>query len=218
MSRINTDLKVQHWYVCGGSGTGKSASVKQEIKKQKRVIVYDPDDEYTAEGLIRFTSAKHLLANLAEFKKKPFKCCFVPNAASIKELNKAFDFFAAVTMAWGDCFAVAEEIADVTGTGKAVNHWGALVRRGRKYNIKIAAVTQRPAEADKTILTQAAIIRCHQLGRINDKKAVAAEMNIALSHINKLRPLDYIEFTRADLSVKSGNLNARNKKIIPTLE
>jgi len=211
MSRANTALKAEHEYICGNSGTGKSSHVKRAIEKAPRVIVYDPDDEYGDQlGFIRVSKAADLASLLQQNSNKPLKVAFVPTRATVK----AFEFWARCAFVWGNCAAVAEEIADVTSAGKAPPNWGTLIRRGRKYGIKILAVTQRPAEADKTILSNAAMIHCCALGRMADRKAVAAEMDCDVALIAQMKPLDYIVYKRADLSLRAGNLTTKRTKTI----
>lgn len=211
MSRANTALNAEHVYICGNTSTGKSSYIKEKIKKAKRVIAFDPDDEYSElSGFVRVESAKELAALISVNQEKNLKVAFVAEGV------KAFEFWCSVVFMWGNCIAVAEEIADVTSPAKAPPMWGRLIRRGRKYGIVICAVTQRPAEADKTILANAAIIRTCALGRDADRIAIAREMNIQTDRIAELIPLDWIEFYRADLSVKKGRLGTKNKEILRT--
>jgi len=208
MSRIkaNTALNAEHIYICGNSGTGKSSHIKEKIKKARRVIAFDPDDEYSELiGFKRIEKPSELTALLKKNKSKSLKVAFVAEGV------RAFEFWASCVFAWGDCTAVAEEIADVTTPAKAPPAWGRLIRRGRKYGIQILAVTQRPAEADKTILCNAAIIRTCALGRDADRKAIAIEMNTNTSELAKLKPLDWIEFKREDLSLTKGRLGTNKR-------
>lgn len=206
MAGANTALKAEHEYICGNSGTGKSSHVKRVIEKARRVVVYDPDDEYGEQrGFLRVTSATQLIEILKAHKNKPLKVAYAPKRSTVK----AFELWARAVFLFRECVAVAEEIADVTTAAKAPPEWGTLIRRGRKYGIKILAVTQRPAEADKTILSNAAMIHCCALGRMADRKAVAAEMDCDIELIKKLVPLEYIVFKRADLSLSAGNLKTK---------
>jgi hypothetical protein len=204
--KVNTALSAEHVYICGNSGTGKSSYIKEKIAKASRVIVFDPDDEYSElKGFVRVEKASELAALLQSHQVKALKVAFVAEGI------KAFEFWANCAFVWRDCVAVAEEIADVTTTAKAPPAWGRLIRRGRKYGVLICAVTQRPAEADKTILCNAAIIRTCALGRDADRQAIAREINANVSDIAKLKPLDWIEFKRADLSLVKGRLGTKRE-------
>jgi len=206
MNKANTSLKAEHIYICGNTGTGKSSRIKEKIKTAPRVLVFDPDDEYSeSSGFVRIDSARELIKILSEHQNKSLKVAFVAEGI------KAFEFWANCAFNWRNCVAVAEEIADVTTPSKAPPAWGRLIRRGRKYGILICAVTQRPAEADKTILCNAAIIRVCALGRNADREAIAKEVNCFVSDISQLKPLDWIEFRRADLSLKRGRLGEKRE-------
>jgi hypothetical protein len=207
MAKANTALKAEHMYFCGNSGTGKSSKIKEMMKTAPRVIIFDPDDEYgELSGVIRTTNASELVSALRSHKNKSLKIAFVAEGV------KAFEFWANCAFNWQNCVAVAEEIADVTTASKAPPAWGRLIRRGRKYGIQICAVTQRPAEADKTILSNAAVIRTGALGRHADREAIAREMDCPVSEISKLVPLDYIEYRRADLTLECGRLGEKRTK------
>jgi hypothetical protein len=209
VSRSDTSLQAQHWYICGNSGTGKSSTIKEKIKTARRVIVFDPDDEYgEITGFKRVFNVSELIALLIAHQNKSLKVAFVAEGA------KAFELWCSCVFNWGECLAVAEEIADVTTPSKAPPQWGRLIRRGRKYNIQIMAVTQRPAEADKTILANAAVIRCCALGREGDRIAIAKEIQIDLKTLAKMVPLDWVQFTRADLSLRAGRLGTKREHLI----
>lgn len=201
MSRANTQLTAEHVYICGNSGTGKSSAIKAELKNHKRVLIFDPDDEYGAlRGFVRVTNTTQLIDILYANKIANKKIAFVA------EGSKAFAFWCDAAFVWGDCLAVAEEIADVTTTSKAPPAWGRLIRRGRKYGVQIVAVTQRPAEADKTILANAAYIQCFALGRNLDRVAICKEINVDVKTLSSLIPLEYLYYKRSDLSVTAGKL------------
>lgn len=204
MSRADTSLNAEHLYICGNSGTGKSSTIKELITKAGRVIAFDPDDEYgSLPGFKRCERASDLVQLLQDAANRKLKVAFVG------EGQAAFEFFAKCAFAWGNCLAIAEEIADVTTPAKAPPAWGKLIRRGRKYGIKICAVTQRPAEADKTILSNAAVIRCMALGRDADRVAIGREIGLPAEAIATLRPLDWFEFHRRDLAVTRGRLGVK---------
>jgi len=90
---------------------------------------------------------------------------------------------------------VVEELADVTPPGKAPPAWGDIVRKSMRFNPHIYALTQRPAESDKTILGNCTVIRCHSMKRANDRKSMARDMDIDQAHIDALKmgAFEYIE-------------------------
>lgn len=174
--------------VCGGSGTGKSAWTKQQIARKRRLLVWDPDGEYATDGFCRPVAGKaRLIEALAAAKNGPARITYLP-----RDL-KDFDFWSRAALAWRNCTAVAEEIADVTSPGKAPPGWGQLVRRGRKYGVEVFAVTQRPAESDKTIIGNATLTHACRLKRARDRAYMAEEMGIDRVDLDALKPLEWVE-------------------------
>lgn len=211
---INNELECRHLYLVGRSGAGKSTAAKREIDKAKRVIVFDQKNEYH-DGFIQTKSIRELIAVL---KSAP---CVTPCKVAYKGTSKKeFQDWCACVLAWGSCVAIAEEIATVTSSGKASEHWLRLVSQGRAIGqdgIMIIATSQRPQEADKTILGNAARIRTGLL-RPADRLVVAREMDIDVSLLDPLKPLDWVEYKSADHSVIGGNYKYPNKKVITLKE
>ena len=176
--------------VAGSSGSGKTAWVKQQLSRHRRVLVWDIEGEYAREpGFIAIHSRAALVAKLRACKG-PARIAFVPGS------TKDFAFWAYCAFAWGrlaPCAVVAEETADVTTPGKAPDGWGQLIRRGRKWGIVTYAVTQRPAESDKTAIGNAALVHCGRLSRAKDRAYMAAELDIDPSHMAALGPLEWLE-------------------------
>ena len=200
LNRVDTTLENTHEYIMGGSGSGKSYYVKGQIKQAPALIIFDPDDEYgELSGIHSFTSTSELLVYIKD--KARYRVRLVRNG------KKYFDWLCGVALLMGNCVFVAEEIADVTTAGKAGEHWGALVRRGRKYGVKIMAVSQRPSEADKTVFTQVNKIRSGRLDGEGDKKRVADNLGVPVEMVNNMMPLDYLELNR-----RSGELFAGHKQ------
>lgn len=208
MAKVDTSLKAEHVYICGDSGTGKSSTIKELVAKVPRVIVFDPDDEYAEQkGFVRVDSPSALVDILSRTPKGRKKIAFVGNG------QKDFNFWCKCVFKWANCTAIAEEIADVTNAGKAPPDWGTLIRRGRKYGIQIIAVTQKPSEADKTILSNAAYIRTYALGRHSCREAVAREIDVKAESLRMI-PLEWVEYCKADLSVKRGKLGEKTEESI----
>lgn len=184
--KVNTSLKAQITVVCGGSGSGKSAWVKQQIKKAPRLVVWDIDDEYSGDvqSIERITSLKELAEKLKTRKKGKF--CYVGKPSD-------FNLWCRAVFAWGNCVAVAEELAGVTSPAKAPEGWHTLVSRGRKRAIIIYGVTQRPSESDKTIMGNSTLKHVGFMPRAKDRKYMADEMDVNQEVLNKLKPLEFVE-------------------------
>lgn len=190
--RIDTNRKADINYIVGSTGAGKSYYIKAQIAAEKRLIVFDPDDEYgDIPGIVTVTRGAELTAAIKAAKGgQGLKIRLVRNGVDAFELCNALAF------GWTNCTYVAEEIADVTRVGKAPPYWGQTLRRGRKRGIRIFITTQRPAEADKTAFTQASMIRTGLLGNFADQQAMSRSLDLPIDLIRKLGPLDFIECHR----------------------
>lgn len=202
--RVDTSRQAQIKYICGASGSGKSWYVKEQIKSAQRLIIFDPDDEYKALTNVTVNALHELAAALAKAGEKGrLKIRIVGNGKRI------FEGFARCAFAWGNCVAVAEEIAGVTSPSKAPDAWHTLVSRGRKRGITIYAVTQRPAEADKTVLGNASHLHAGRLSRLKDQKYIADELNLHIDYIKNLANLEYYERNMSADSVIFGKMGSR---------
>lgn len=176
--------------VCGGSGTGKSAWVKREIAKARRLLVWDVTGEYARAGLTPLSSCAELVAAI---RAPAGRLAFVPHPTAKRGLSSLFDFWSRCAYAWAGATIVADELADVTTPAKAPEGWGMVIRRGRHRGLAVYAVTQRPAESDKTTVGNATLIHCCRLKRATDRAYMAREMGIDQSRLDALAPLDWLE-------------------------
>lgn len=193
----------------GSSRSGKSAFVIQQVKKHKRIVVWNIKDNerdlsnYDERFGFKRVYKKTDLIN--EIKKNPMgnlRLCYVPNSL------KDFEWWSKLAYAWGrikPCTIIAEELADVTTPAKAPQAWGMLVRKSLGYGCNIYAVTQRPAESDKTIMGNASIIHCGRLARHGDRVYMSKEMDIKPQELSILKPLEWVEKYDSG-EVKSGKL------------
>jgi hypothetical protein len=88
---------------------------------------------------------------------------------------------------------VVEELADVTAPGKAPAAWGEIVRKNRRAGGRVYALTQRPAESDKTIVGNAAVLHAGRMNTARDRKWMAECLDVPAGEVAKLKDLDYIE-------------------------
>jgi len=208
-ARIDVNRAASIHVRCGASGSGKSWGVKDAIKTAKRLLIFDPDDEYNEiAGIITVTKPTELLQHIARFPRGGLKIRFLANGA------KNFNLWSKAAFEWGNCTVVAEELSGVTTTTKAPEGWHTLVTRGRKKGITIYAVTQRPAECDKTVLGNATTLRTGRLSRDKDKKYLADEMSIDKAKIAVLQNLDYIEIDLNTGAVHQSKMGTKMRRKI----
>jgi len=206
--RIDTSRTAAINVVCGSSGSGKSAYVKQQIQQRKRVTIYDPDDEYA--GILKVQSIRELVDYLARYPRGALKIRYVPPAfLSQKQRVELFGLWANAAFSWGSCTAVAEELGGVTTPGKAPGGWHTLVSRGRKRGVEIFAVMQRPAESDKTVMGNATTIRTGRLARASDAAYVGAELGAEAADIQALPDLHFIAKNMRTMEISRGELGGK---------
>ncbi|NKF52786.1 ATP-binding protein [Shewanella sp. WXL01] len=212
--RVDTSRKADVRAVYGATGSAKSSYVKKELKRLKcsRVIIWDPVDEYgELPNIIKVTRATELVDLLRRYPKGALKVRFVTSDFSL------FELWARCAFSWCNAAVVAEEIADVTTPSKAPPWWGQVIRKGRARGLApIFGLSQRPAEADKTLLGNATLVRCGRLTRAKDRKMMADEMDIDPKQISKLVPLEYVQKDMNTNVVIKGAIDKRKTEQIPT--
>lgn len=200
--------------VAGASRSGKTAYVARCTSADRRVIAWDPEDQWAQlPGYRRITTRAELLAACQTPGHGRF--AFVAGG----KLEKEFDFWAGVALWWGryrgPCTAIAEELADVTTTAKAPGNWGILLRRGLKRGINIYALSQRWAEADKTAMGNASAFVMFKMALQDDVRYLAKKTGVPFERLNALAPTDfvkpYVSFEVRSGEVGEGALRFRKK-------
>lgn len=193
----------------GSSRSGKSAYVVQQVKNDKRVIVWNEKDNKNdlsnydeRNGFQRVYKKTDLIRLIKQNPEGPLRVCYVPTKLT------DFDWWARLAYAWGrvkKCTVIAEELSDVTTPAKAPQGWGMVCRKLLGYGCNIYAITQRPSESDKTSIGNATMLHCGRLQRDGDRAYMAKEMNIDKSIIDNLKPLEWAE-SYADGRTRTGKL------------
>lgn len=175
-------------FVAGARGSGKSSWLKQYARGFGRVLVWDPMNEY---GAALQVAAVRRPSGLVAALGDPV-VVFSPEIIN----SNLFDFFSECAYRRGPGLVLVDELATVTHAGKASGWWGRLIREGRHQKTEIAAAAQRPAEIDKTILGNATRLVVFRLGRLIDRKLMAAELDIDRKQIDVLEPLEFLDADR----------------------
>ena len=169
--------------IVGSMGTGKSQGVKDALRGEKTVLVFDVKNEYGQLPGFRpvYTRAEFLAA-----AKRGGRIAWPAPAAE-------FDFFTKVVWARGDCLCIAEELASLTTTAKARGSWHLILTQGRGYGIRTCGVAQRAMEIDKTIIGNATMMRVHRLSRADDRAYMAKELDVPRSLLDSLQGFEFVE-------------------------
>jgi len=176
--------------VTGSSRSGKTYYTTRQVSRARRVILYDPKN-HPGEwpGYIRINRASTLAALLARAKRKPFKIRL--GDSTLKEFSNFCEVVNAYATRPGvgpGLVVIVDELADVTSPGKAPAGWGSMIRRLKGFGVNLYAITQRPAESDKTCFGNADTLTTFYMSRNNDRKTMAIEMDIDKTRLDKLPP------------------------------
>jgi hypothetical protein len=199
--------------VIGGKmRSGKTAYVAQAIKKEPRVIAWDPHDQWgRLRGWKRITSMVELHRSIQTFH--PARLAYVVGSDDIK---MRFDQYCETALQWGSiygrCAIIAEELADVSTPAKAPGAWGVLLRGSLKLNLDVYAISQRWAEADKTAINNASEIVCFSMMPM-DVDYMARRTGIEAGELASLRKIEtatMITLPYVRLVIDTGQLE-RNK-------
>lgn len=99
-----------------------------------------------------------------------------------------------------------DELSEFTTAAEAPPEWRRLVKRGRKQGITILAAAQRPAEIDKTIWSNATLVRAGRLSFAADQAVVAAALDVDVNEVRTLGALDYLQRDRNSGQLTRGRL------------
>lgn len=178
--------------VAGASRSGKTHWTGAQVAHERRLLVWD----YKGEWFLKYRCRR--VRSFAELRTQvlssapPARLAFhVPFMDAAK-----FDLFCRFAWLWirqGEGTLIVEETASVTSPGKAPAAWGEILRMGLGYGCNVFALTQRPAESDKTALGNASIVHCHRMGTSGDRKYMAQLLDVPLAQVQALKPREWIE-------------------------
>lgn len=198
----------------GASGSGKGVSIGRRLKelKPKRLLIWDPRDEY-AKQAPRFTSLAALVRAWAAAGAGPIKARYVPGADMA--LDKAFAVVCNLAFEAKNLCFLAEELSDVTTAGHAPAAWRRVITQGRHQALHVMAAAQRPALIDKTLLGNCTYIRCFTLRFLADRIAMARALDVDESRIaalmttstEKATRIQYVERDFRDGILQNGIIN-----------
>lgn len=177
----------------GASGSGKSRSIRAAVEKgrPRRLVIWDPMDEY---GDLAPRMAT--LAATFEAAARGYRARYVPPGGP-GQWGKLFEAFCigayAVGGKTGDLWVIVEELADVTTASHAPAAWARISRSGRHKGLTVLAATQRPATVDKSFLGNASRVRCFRLNWATDVRVMAALLGVPDDELMRLTPGQWID-------------------------
>lgn len=197
--RVDASLPNRHVLIAGCSGSGKSSYLRALLAADPpaRLVAWDPDHDHDMPRRERVGDYVRELARAVRSGRR------YRLALTCRPTVAAFERWCQAVWAIADArrpiTAVVEELSDVSpGAGRASPAFGELVRKGRKYGVRILAVTQSPAEISKTIYRNVgAKVALRQEGEA-ERRRMAEVLDVPLTTVLALQPLEYLARTGAE--------------------
>jgi hypothetical protein len=188
--------------VTGASRSGKSLWTAQQVADARRLLVWDLLGEWSAR--YRCERIASIPALVARLEGPPARLAF--HSPRMVGQFGLFCRFAWCWIRWAPGALVVEETAAVTTPGKAPDEWGDIVRMGLRYGVDIYALTQRPAESDKTAFGNATVIHAGRAAYPRDRATIAEYLDVPVAQVAALKPLEWIE-RHASGELKNGQVS-----------
>lgn len=202
----------------GARGTGKTAWVKQQIAKARppRLLVWDFKNDPALEGV--GTTCTSLPAMIAGAKAARFQLRYLVDHG--RDIHAQFDLFCQCAWLAGDVLIFVDELPEVTKANKAPVAWRRVVNVGRLYrghdgkerSISIIGAGQRPAECDKSFISNADVIHTGRLSHAGDARELAQSLGCDFKLLMNLPDLHWVEKEAAKTTFSQGVLSFSNKK------
>lgn len=178
----------------GASRSGKTEFVRRRVERESRLLVWDwPKGEWGKRFNCRPVSSFETLRELVKPGRPPARIAFCQVTRQPQATFETWCEFAWIYVRAYGAPVVVEELSSVTSPAKAPPAWGNICRMGLGFGADIYAITQRPAETDKTSLGNASILHAGLQTFPRDRRSIAEYLDVPLAEVEALRQLEYIE-------------------------
>jgi hypothetical protein len=191
---MGTANECKIWAILGQSGCGKGLLSKAQLRKlkPKRLIILDTKDENG-----EFAQRVNTLQELAKATfQKEFRVRYVPRGGDLKERRTEFQAVCRIASAAGNCVFMVEELGRYTTPSYAPPAWADCCNDGRHDGLHIIAMSQFPAQLDKSFLGNATHIWTGYLGEEDHRVVVAKKIDCHPDEIKALPDLNFLSFDR----------------------
>ncbi len=202
----------------GASGSGKGVSINRRLDEVKpsRLLIWDPRNEYPKHAKA-YNNLGDVVANVKAANGGPFAVRYVPS--EWVDMDKAFATMCALAFAAGNLLFLAEELSDVTKPSYAPAAWKKVITQGRHQGLHVIGAAQRPALVDKNFFGNCTYIRCFSLRYAEDRRAMAASMDVEQKRIDALMTteaanvttINYIERDFREALLQEGQIKLKRK-------
>lgn len=201
----------------GARGTGKTAWVKQQIKAARppRLMVWDFKNDPSLEGIGK--PYRDIGAFILSLKGKTFASRYLVNHGG--DIQAQFNFFCLAAWQAGCLLMFVDELPEVTKANRAPPAWRRCVNVGRDYQeggarkwLSIIGAGQRPAECDKSFISNADVIHTGRLANTSDARELAQSLGCDFRDLLALPDLHWIERRAGQIEPARGVLKFSNTK------
>lgn len=212
--------KAQAVAAFGARGTGKTAWVKQFIRKENpsRLLIWDFKHDPSLKDV--GTPCTNLAHMIRACHAETFKLRYLVDHG--KDIIAQFDLFCRMAWSAGDLTMFVDELPEVTKANRAPPAWRKCVNVGREYQdggkikrLSIIGAGQRPAECDKTFIANCDIVHTGRLGDQSDAKRFASSWGCDHAELANLPNLHWVEKRADSPEIVRGVLSFGNEKPTP---
>lgn len=216
--------KVKRWGIYGPSGSGKTHALEYILIRRKRVIVFDPMEEFT--GL-----CDHVVSRIDDIPQiiaanpKGYKICYVPPAAPQKQ-QKALSALSKLLMRVQQQFhqskgskgtaitLMVDELSDsypVRGGDEKTPGFTEACKKGRHYGIEIIGAAQRIATVSTSFRGNCPITISFKPQSKVDFVAASEAMMTNIKNLQELNPYHFLYIETGMDQAEVGTLPASIK-------
>jgi len=195
----------------GMRGAGKSYLVKEyELKKYKRILIYDTQGEYT-DGIV-FEELEELKKFWLQHYQGAFKIIYRP----LNHVN--FSAICDLVYTCGNMCFVVEELDLTAGTFDTDINFQSIIKRGRHKNITFIGISQRPFGINRNITSQAKIIYSFRQLEPRDVEYLKYFIGVEAEQIPNLKKYHFLYWNYNIDIARMMTYNAKTKTIIPVVK
>lgn len=181
--------------VVGSRGTGKSYLARGLNKLFPRSVIIDPVKDWTdGEIVTSFKDFSELLIKKGKNNDREFRIIFRFNPDE-KNQSELFNHVLRLCYHFKNIQVVIDEVQLFTNPHGMPEYLKNLLFMGRHQGISVMAITQRPSQINKNILSQSAHVYVGQLHERNDLKAVGNFLNEDTNKLISLKKRNFIYFS-----------------------
>lgn len=205
----------------GARGTGKTAWIKQQLAKAKppRLVIWDFKHDPSLDTI--GTACADLPTLARAMNRQRFAVRYlVDHRHPVMDIHRQFEHFCLIAWEAGCLVMFVDELPEVTKANKAPAAWRRCVNVGRDYRdsagnrkwLSIIGAGQRPAECDKSFISNADVIHTGRLSNAADARELAQSLGCDYRDLLKLPDLQFIERSAGQVEPVRGMLKFSNAR------